>query len=291
MKNKNFFVGIFVSFAFVGLLFIVATTFIKSEIFTDWFYVYTKVEDSFGLKSGNDVIMRGQKVGYIKQVFLKKDHVLVEMRIDSKYQDIIAKDCVAELLQKNFVVGDWRISLKQNNTHNQAILENDTLLSNLPIHINKTVEKSTKMVDTVEEILQHVISGQGTLGQLYVDDSILEVLHSFGYNANMALKSGRRFFIGAGQTLKHADTLLQELTITSNKANTVIDSVTILTNHLNNSVKSANKLVDELSKTPENMNQVLDDLDSVIFEMDTVFRALENHWILRRTVKKLKEQK
>jgi len=290
MKNKNFIVGLFILISFVGIIFFTITTFVKSEFFNAWIITYAKFEDTFGLKSGNDVTMRGQKVGYVKNLYLTRDHVLVKMKINKKYQNIISKECTAELLQKNFVVGDWWISLKQSSLGNNIIANNDTLNSKLPIHITKTVSKATKLVETVEDIFQHIMNGDGALGNLYVSDSLIEVAQSVGANTNLLLRKSNKFFNGAENTLTKADTLFDALSSTTLNGNKVLDSVAILTYHLNNSVKSANILINELSKTPKDIKTVLVNFDSVVSEIDTVFQALENHWLLRGTVNDLRKK-
>lgn len=300
-KHKSFFVGLFVLIPTILIPLFFGYFFFTSEMMEDWHFAYVKYEDTYGLKKGNDVLFRGQKIGYVSDIKLYDSYsVLVELRIRATYFKLLRKNFEAQLTQKNFVVGDWSITISPPKETTvlwgMTLRDRDTLTANMPIMVQRTLEQMSDMVVRVDEIMTHITTGQGAIGRLFLSDSIIIEAEDFMNDFSSAIshigpitRDARRTLNTINTVFNNADSIVlnsQELT---EKGAGIIDSTLFLISRLNNSLTDLNRVIMSFEETPREFNQMVNHMNDGILEMLITFRALQEHWLFKRAVPEIRK--
>lgn len=178
-KNRSLKLGFVVA---VGLLlFSVAVYYIgsKQNLFSSSVTVKTYFQDVKGLVEGNKVQYSGITVGFVSDIKIVKDTViLVEMSVDKDVAKFIRKDSKVEI-GSDGLMGSKIISIYPGTAGTSSISENDVLQNRESIELQDVLKEaqtvileSKKITQSLMEISDKINSGDGDLAALLNDNTL-----------------------------------------------------------------------------------------------------------------------
>ena len=289
-KHRNFFVGIFVLIPLLVIPALLMFALVKSEILEKWVEVYIQCETGTGLMRTTPVHVLGNPVGRVHSVELNDSgYVDVVLRVKDQYKRFIHKDSKATIKQKNFVFGDWEIDLTMGNTSSPQIEDGDTLEVIYPVRLDKLVSQLTEMISPLQGIFQSIESGEGILKHIIGSDTLMPKTTAIFEKIN-------RLFGEVDHTINKANIMIEKLTDFSDHGTATIDSITVLfssvvglIDKIDAVVVNIDSLIVGFGTLPKDANTILDLLQKDLQEAEILLKGVQNHWLLRRTIRKQKK--
>lgn len=286
-RHRNIFVGLFMCIPLLVIPALLTFALVKSEIFEKWIEVYIRCETGTGLKSTTPVNVLGNEVGHVYSVKLNEEgYVDVVLRIKHRFHRFIHKDSKATIKQKNFVFGDWEIDLTMGNTSSSLIKDGDTLEVDYPVRLDKLVAQLMEMMTPLENIFQSIASGEGILKHIFGSDTLMPKTNEIFHKIN-------KLFGEVDFTIDKANIMIERLTDFSEHGNVTIDSIMSLfgnveglINKIDAVVVNIDSLIAGFGSLPEDANTILNLLQKDLHEAEILLKGIEDHWLLRRTIKK-----
>ncbi|OQP61703.1 hypothetical protein A3860_31045 [Niastella vici] len=184
-KKRAVIVGIFV---LLGGLFLIAGLFMvgeKRSSFDKTFRLHAVVDNANGLQKGNNIWCSGVKIGIVKKVLLiRYDKVLVSMNIDKKSQELIYGDAKARI-GTDALVGNKIVIIYGGTPGVKPVKPEDTLFSEsssdgeqMMTTLNESSKNLSAITGDFKIVSKRMVEGQGTLGRLLTEDSLLNILQS-----------------------------------------------------------------------------------------------------------------
>ena len=132
--------------------------------------VEVRFDEISGLRNGDNVFLRGMKVGVVRETALKKNHVIVRADLDAPvhFREGYKVEVVASSM-----LGGKQLKIEEGPLNAPAIPENAAIKGTTPTDI---LEELGAAVASVREIADQISSGKGTLGKLIYDDEVYENL-------------------------------------------------------------------------------------------------------------------
>lgn len=275
-KHRAFFVGLFLIIPACIVSMLLFYTLMKTEFMHDWITLYAVYENSCGLTKGNQVTISGMSIGHVSQITLEREgRVWVHIRISDKYQHIIKKDTKALLKQKNFMVGDWSIELTGGANSQPLVQDGDTLNSELPVQIDKTIGQVTGLISSVDRGVREVLSGKGTIGKLLTEDSLIKLVYQTGNNVNGLTDQSKRI-------LSHTDSFMVNLVTISRSAEEIIDTIQIVSSKISAAIDSVDKILRDVKSASTVVPPVLNQLRNDISDAEVMMKSIQNSWIMKK---------
>ncbi len=185
-KNKNaFIVGVFILIAILIFVVLIFTLGGEKKSFTKKFPIKVVFTDINGLKEGNNIWFSGVRVGTVKNIHLKgASEVEVTLNIDEKVRSFIHKDATVKissegLLGNKLVVlsgGSSTSSIIENNDYvtAQVISPNDDIM----VLLKAAGKNLLDISGNINEVSKKINEGEGTIGKLINDPSVLNTLQA-----------------------------------------------------------------------------------------------------------------
>ncbi len=281
IRFRNFFVGVFLLVPVVLIPVLLVFTLGKSQLTEQWTHLYAVYSMRTGLEKGSAVTIRGIKIGHVEGVGLERDgDVLVKFKVNEEYAPLIKKDSKAWLKQKNIAMGDWVIELTIGSDTSEMVLNGDTLQPEVPVNIEATVAQVTGMVEKLQELVEAVLEGKGTVGRLLLDDELYESLNSVTRGVASVTRNAR-------MTMGNVDALLDTLTAAGSGSALLLDSALTTVKDFNALMANVDSLVSGFKPLPSDMRALLSTMHTDMRETEVILKALQDHWLLRRRVKKV----
>ncbi len=248
VKKKTFLkLGIFI---FVGFLLIVTSIFLignKESMFSKTIIVKAYFANIEGLRKGAPVRLSGIDIGSIKDIRIvgsEKGQVEVTMKLDATAQKFIKTNTRAAI-ETEGLVGNKVISLIIDTTEASQIKDGDSIQGIDPLafgviikEVQGTLANIKDMSKNLDEILQKVNDGEGSIGKLINENDLY-------FNTNSLIVT--------------ADKSLGSIT-------TKLDTVAIVVNSLLGGVQTI----------VANVDRVVLSVDKVVYNVDSVFKSVAN---------------
>ncbi len=282
--HRTFFVGLFALIPVVLIPALFIYTIGKAEWFQDWLNLHVVYETSYGVSAGDVVTVSDIVVGHVKNVELTAGgRALVRFRILRKHADLVRKDSRAMLERKNMVFGDWVIALTRGDPRQPAVEENDTLPGEPPMRLDVVVDQVRSMVNTVENLLREVEQGKGLIGHLIREDTLVRAVHG-------VLDDFSRLAHSSTRAVHEAEDAFGRFGELSDVGIRVADSIGTLVDSVAPVIGETKALLENLRDASGQLSPVLRQAHVDLEQIEVLLRGLRNHWLLRRAVKKHKEE-
>ncbi|ETR72600.1 MAG: hypothetical protein OMM_01588 [Candidatus Magnetoglobus multicellularis str. Araruama] len=303
-QYRTFFVGLFIVIPSIVIPTFLAYSFIISDFMEDWAYLHVRYDNAFGLIQGNSITYRGQTIGHVSRVQLNEDHVAVDLKIQSKYLSFIRKNSKAQLAQKYFVVGDWWIKITPG-TKDVAFVQNgDELETAVPIVIHETIRQATVLVESISRMVDSILSGKGTVGKLFVDEQFYRLAMNVGTKVEYFLDNSKDLLTDVEILMKRALALMDQaesLMGNSEKlmgnakkltadSEAMLNKMIVLIMNMNHVMKEMSHLIQAFNYVPDDMLDTLKRMRLTMDEADIFFQALQEHWMFRGAVNRVKQR-
>jgi phospholipid/cholesterol/gamma-HCH transport system substrate-binding protein len=274
-RHRSFFVGLFVIIPLVIIPGVFFYTFVKLEFMQRWTYLYAIYENSYGLTKGNPVTVSGMGIGYVNDILLEYEgRIRVNFKIRKQYQHLIKKDTKALLKQKNAFVGDWAIELTGGTKNAAPIRDNDTLISDLPVGIDKTLDQVTGTITLIQQILQQIVDGKGSIGKLLKEDSI--AIAALGIEKNIL-----KLTTDANKTIYKVDSLLFSITKVSENSNTLVDSLQVVMLQIKEVMGGVDTIIQNLKGSSREVEPLINQVKDELANTDQMLQSLQQGWLFK----------
>jgi phospholipid/cholesterol/gamma-HCH transport system substrate-binding protein len=279
-------VGMFIFFGIVILIIAVLTMGGRKNAFEKTITLNAVFNDVSGLQKGNNVWFSGIKVGTVKRVQLAgHGEIDVEMKIKKQSMDYIHRDAKVKI-GSDGLIGNRLVIIYGGTVSARAVKSGDTLQTEMSLNsaqMMNTLQESNQNLSAITSNLKSVSSklaeGEGTLGQLFTEDSLA---NSLKLTAN---------------TLRYASESIQFLTSNLAAYTAKMQQKGVLANDLVsdtiffNRLKAASLQIEEAS---QNAKELTDNLSQVSYRMrdssnlaGVVLQDKESAAKLRATVENL----
>ncbi|MEI7850469.1 MAG: MlaD family protein [Kiritimatiellales bacterium] len=132
--------------------------------------VAVNFEEVSGLRDGDNVFLRGMKVGVVKETVLKDNQVVVRADLDVPVQ--FREGYKVEVVASS-MLGGKQLKIEEGPVNAQPIPEGTVINGTTPTDI---LEELGAAVASVRGITDQISSGKGTVGKLIYDDAVYDNL-------------------------------------------------------------------------------------------------------------------
>ena len=290
-RYRNFFVGFFVLIAFFIIAAFIFYTITKGELMENKATLVTHFKPGEGLQEGSVVKIHGKTVGYVKAVILKiNGYSEVKFTVRQDYLHLIRKDSIARLKQKNIFFGDWEIDISIGSESIRLVKDGDTLKGETPFNLSNTFKKFNNIVDSLTILTERVERGEGLLGQLFSKDGIEDIEKKLEEKMRPLLKDLDR-------TSNNAQLMLERLTTFGETGIKTMDAFLIISQKTDLLIKKTDTMVNDLEQLikkmdviPEDTQNLIKNLKNTLKETDILLEGIQNHWLFRRAVRKVRKK-
>jgi len=257
--KRTVIVGMFIFFGIVILVIAVLTMGGRKNAFEKTITLNAVFNDVSGLQKGNNVWFAGIKVGTVKKVeFAGQGKIDVEMKIKTQSKDYIHRDAKVKI-GSDGLIGNRLVIIYGGTVLAHAVKPGDTLQSEMPLNsaqMMNTLQESNQNLSAITSNLKSVSSklaeGEGTLGQLFTEDSLA---NSLKMTAN---------------TLRYASQSVQLLTANLAAYTHKMQQKGVLANDLVSDTIFFNRLKDasvQIQEASKNAKELTDNLSQVSYRM------------------------
>lgn len=243
------------------------------------YYVY--YDDVSGLQESSEVKLRGVKVGNVTDIVLERDRVLVKLAVETKYEDMIPSNSIAEMGAAG-LMGGVEIVIKQGDSAEP--IANDAFLkgrvkpdmigmladggSALIEELNATVESLHTMLDGNSEAITSLVANlesvTATIDKVLASGQIQGALNNLSSFTDTLAENEARI----DSMLANLDNFTGELAETDvvSKLTTTVESLNGVLAEINNQEGTVGKLLndselyDSLNTAGNNLGLLLEDL-------------------------------
>ena len=243
------------------------------------YYVY--YDDVSGLQESSEVKLRGVKVGNVTDIVLERDRVLVELAVETKYEDMIPSNSIAEMGAAG-LMGGVEIVIKQGDSAepiaNDAFLEGRVkpdmigMLADggsaLIEELNATVESLHTMLDGNSEAITSLVANlesvTATIDKVLASGQIQGALNNLSSFTDTLAENEARI----DSMLANLDNFTGELAEADvvSKLTTTVESLNGVLAEINNQEGTVGKLLNDselyesLNTAGNNLGLLLEDL-------------------------------
>jgi len=186
MKTTNKHAVIVGMFTFLGVLILVIGVLTlggRKNAFEKTITLNTVFNDVSGLQKGNNVWFAGIKVGTVKKVMLSGlGQIDVQVKIKKETMDYIHRDAKVKI-GSDGLIGNKILIIYGGSPAAYTVKSGDTLKSEMPLNsaqMMNTLDESNQNLSAITSNLKTVskkmVDGEGTLGQLFTEDSLANSL-------------------------------------------------------------------------------------------------------------------
>lgn len=162
-------------------------------------------EQVSGLRDGDNVFLRGMKVGVVKETVLKDNRVIVRADLDVPVH--FRQGYKVEVLDSS-VLGGKQLVIYEGPLDTPAIAEDMIIYGKSPVNL---LDELSETVVSVKRVMDQISSGQGTLGKLIFDDGVYDNLNATVVNLKTVSERLENGDGTLGKLLSEDDQLYQDL--------------------------------------------------------------------------------
>lgn len=288
----------------------------QKKTFTKGILVKAVFDNVNGLQAGNNIWFSGVKVGTIKKMQLTPNaRVIVFMNIEQKSKSFIHEDAKAKI-GSDGLIGNKIVVIYGGTETAPAIKSDDVLRVDAALNneeVMNTLQENNKNLLSItgdfKEISRRLASGQGTVGKLLTDESLMNQLQSAAVmlqkaSANLQLlTSNVADYTAKLQTkgvlandLVSDTTLFKSLRSTaaqiqeaSNNAKQLTDSLKAVALKINDSSNTVGVLLHD-QQTGANLRASVENLQAGTHKFDEDMEALQHNFLFRGFFRKRAKQ-
>ncbi|MDX1684998.1 MAG: MlaD family protein [Saprospiraceae bacterium] len=322
--------GLFVILALAVFTYALYRVSNKADLFKGSMDIIATFEDVRGLQPGNNVRFAGINIGSVEDIRLQGDTmVVVIMNVVEDATTYMRKDAIATI-GSNGLVGNMLVNITPGPGKSDYITHGDTIASTsgrwtaeMMGNLSTTSTDLTSITSNLNQIVHKINKGQGTLSLLLNDESMAEDMKGLINDLRQSGNELRKVSRKANDIMKdldHGKGVLGKLisdTIAADKIDKLLSSmdtmvstnIPMLMSELQKSGKNLSSTTEQLKSVIDNLDQkgltgsllndtervhqleaIMTNLEEGTAKFNTSMEALQNHWLLRKSVKKLEEK-
>lgn len=176
-------------------------------------------EEIGGLSEGDNVFLRGTKVGVVKQILLDQNRVKVLSNLDIRPD--FREGYKVEVVDSS-MLGGKQLKIFEGPLDASSLPEGTPIVGQIPINI---LEELGLAVAGIKGMTEEVASGKGTLGQLINDETLYNELQEIMNNLQDVSGRLARGEGTVGKLLSSDEQLYQDLTATMSNIRSITENI------------------------------------------------------------------
>ena len=316
-KNKRAItVGIFIFIGLVILIIGVLTLGGQHKTFEKTILAKAVFDDVSGLQTGNNIWLSGVKIGTVKKIdFVGNSQVAVTMNLGQEALPYIHKDSKAKIGTEG-LIGNKIVVIYGGTPQSPRIQAGDVLNVEKALSTDEMMatlqQNNRNLLDITNDfktISKKLSEGQGTIGKLLNDETLVNSLQSTMVTLRLASDNAQRLTSNMATytaQLQRRGTLANELVTdttvfnrlratssqlaeVSQTANDVVNNLKTVSTNINNKLNSTNTPVGTLlndQQAATDLKATLQNLQSGTQKLDENMEALQHNFLLKGYFKK-----
>lgn len=290
LRHANEWVGLAVLAAVVLFLGII----LQAGVLRDWFRTVHTLRIMLpesgvaGLSSGAEVEVLGTRVGTIRRVVIDPHQKMyAEAELEDQAIAFVRRDSKAVIRRRFGLAGasyvdiargtgerlDWQFAVIQGETERAPTESIGALIDEVRKKVFPILDDAGRAMRALAETLENVKKGEGNVGRLLVDDTLIKDVEA---------------------TIAQARTATEQIAALARTANAQDSGVPVLLSHAEQTLVSLQEIVQTLSKVaqeaPEiarnvesgtrNLGSLLTQTQQTVYTLDQLLTELRGHWLL-----------
>ena len=290
LRHANEWVGLAVLAAVVLFLGII----LQAGVLRDWFRTVHTLRIMLpesgvaGLSSGAEVEVLGTRVGTIRRVVIDPHQKMyAEAELEDQAIAFVRRDSKAVIRRRFGLAGasyvdiargtgerlDWQFAVIQGETERAPTESIGALIDEVREKVFPILDDAGRAMRALAETLENVKKGEGNVGRLLVDDTLIKDVEA---------------------TIAQARTATEQIAALARTANAQDSGVPVLLSHAEQTLVSLQEIVQTLSKVaqeaPEiarnvesgtrNLGSLLTQTQQTVYTLDQLLTELRGHWLL-----------
>lgn len=300
----------------------------KADLFKGSIYLTATFNDVRGLQPGNNVRFAGITIGSVDAITVQGDTlVLVSMKVVEEVRTYMRKDAVADI-GSNGLVGNMLVNIMPGPGKTGYVEDGDEIATisgwagEMMGNLTTTSSDLISLTTSLNQIAEKINRGSGTISLLLNDETMATDLQAaikrlrqtsgdlglVAVRANdlmATLQSGQGVLgklIADSASSERLDNILTSLdTLASSQVPQLLTDLQKSGSDLSISAERLKEIVDNLDKEGltgsllgdeervKQLEQIMTNLEQGTDKFNTTMEALQHHWLLKRSVKKLQE--
>ncbi len=215
-------------------------------------FVFSEIS---GLREGDNVYLRGMNIGRVKQTTLEDRQVHVYVTLDVPVQ--LRRGYRIEVVNASMLGGKY-LKIYEGPDGAEVLGDNVTILGSPPVDV---IEELSKAVRGIQDMIDSVNQGQGTLGKLLNDDTIYNNLVSVSENLKLL---GNRLERGEGSVGKFFkdDQVYEDVRRVSSNLREISDRLVSGEGTLGKLVSSDSDVYDDVDATMKSIRSIVEHVNA-----------------------------
>ncbi|MPY73880.1 MAG: MCE family protein [Alphaproteobacteria bacterium] len=290
LRHANEWVGLAVLAAVVLFLGII----LQAGVLRDWFRTVHTLRIMLpesgvaGLSSGAEVEVLGTRVGTIRRVVIDPHQKMyAEAELEDQALAFVRRDSKAVIRRRFGVAGaayvdiargtgaplDWQFAVIQGETERAPTESVGALIDEVREKVFPILDDAGRAMRALAETLENVKKGEGNVGRLLVDDTLIKDVEA---------------------TIAQARTATEQIAALARTANAQDSGVPVLLSHAEQTLVSLQEIVLTLSKVAQeapdiarnvesgtrNLGSLLTQTQQTVYTLDQLLTQLRGHWLL-----------
>ncbi|HVT86606.1 MAG TPA: MlaD family protein [Chitinophagaceae bacterium] len=261
-------VGVFVLTAIAILMVTVFTLGGEKKTFTKKFPIKVVFTDINGLKIGNNIWFSGVIIGTVRSINLKEySKVEVTLSIEEKMRSFIHQDAEARISTDGFLGN--KIVILYGGTPGMPEIKSNDLISVHKINpeedmmslLNASNKNLLDITNNVKIVAKKIASGEGSLGKLINDPSLMNMLQT-------TIQNLEGFSANSKKTMAEVDAFAKRMNTEGSSLNRLFTDSTLL-----DSIKSS---VSQIQQASHTANELVNNLNAFSADMKTAGSTLKD---------------
>lgn len=263
-------VGLFVIIAVGLLLWLMLSSGKTSALFEDSITIYGQLDSAQGISKDTEIKISGLDAGVIDSIDIEENNkVIVTMRIQTKFSDLLHSDSIARLTDPGIaVLGGSVINISKGSKNKPALEDKSTII----------IEQAGSITKVLDEVIPTFKALQSSIENI---NSILNTINpeSIGYTFEN-LHEITRDIRKATQQLQSGEGLASSLLYDRNlEANTEA-----IINNLVDISSTMSEIVDTLNKETANIPELVDKIGPLLNQANKTIEATQRIWPLSSAI-------
>ncbi|MBN2382521.1 MCE family protein [bacterium] len=287
-------VGLFILLPVLLIALFVAYQLVQFGYLERWVHIEVHFDEVYNLQQAADVIYRGVSIGVVDRITLDQaDFVKVRLKIRQKNFPLIQQGCSAQLVQKNFPIGDWQIRLTRDKNSTFVLSENAVMPVREPLTLDILLVRLETLLSALTEIATEMKTGQGIIGQLLSDQTIPADIGTLRTQmkgllgqVDLLLRKADTTLGSTHNMVGHMDEFFRHGTDTVDYVEEIARDAAPLITKIDRLIDHFDQLTSDLQGLPPDLEEAIQGMKRDLTEAEILLKALQKHWLLRKAVQK-----
>jgi phospholipid/cholesterol/gamma-HCH transport system substrate-binding protein len=296
IRNTDEWIGLIA----IGAIAVLVVAILQAGVLRDWFKPSEELRlvlpesGVAGLAPGADVEVLGTKSGTVRRVVLEPNQQMYAiLEIDEQATPFIRRDSTAVIRRRFGLAGaafvdisrgegpemDWAYAVIEATTERAPTDNISALIDELREKIFPILDNAGRATNSLAEVMERINRGEGNVGRLLVDDSLM-------FEAEKIVKEANRTVAGLNQVLVEVDTIAREaggpngVPSLIHQGNDVMRSLDRIAKQVDRAAERSPNIAKSVERSVNALPAVLTQLQIALQEIDKLSASLRSSWLV-----------